>query len=215
MAKRLIESNWDIQAVQREIVLSETYQQSSVNSLADQASEIDPENRLLWHHTVRRVDSEQYRDTLLVAMGSLNYEFGGPSITGTGPRRTLYLRRMRNSVDGMLTALDTPPGLVGTAKRDVTTTAPQSLMMMNSSRVIGVANQFEDRVRSDLEVKSIPEKSEQYGVAFVELAHRIIAGVPATSQTLELLKPLVASGKQGQVDVCHILINSNAFLFID
>ena len=32
LAKRLIESNWDIQAVQREIVLSETYQQSSVNS---------------------------------------------------------------------------------------------------------------------------------------------------------------------------------------
>ncbi|MEC7679893.1 MAG: PSD1 and planctomycete cytochrome C domain-containing protein [Planctomycetota bacterium] len=215
LAKRLIESNWDIQAVQREIVLSETYQQSSVNSLADQAADIDPENRLLWHHTVRRVDSEQYRDTLLVAMGSLNYEFGGPSITGTGPRRTLYLRRMRNSVDGMLTALDTPPGLVGTAKRDVTTTAPQSLMMMNSSRVIGVANQFADRVRSDLEVKSIPEKSEQYAAAFVELAHRIIAGVPATSQTSELLKPLVASGKQGQVDVCHILINSNAFLFID
>lgn len=215
LASRLIDSGWDIQAVQREIVMSETYRQSSANSLMDQAMEIDPSNRLLWHRTVRRVDAEQYRDTLLVAMDRLDYQFGGPAITGTGPRRSLYLRRMRNSVDEMLTALDTPPGLVGTAKRDVTTTAPQSLMMMNSSRVIGVASQFASRIRSEVKADTSLSAAGASAEAFVDRAHRVIAGLPATEETKKLLAPLAESGDQGQVDVCHILINSNAFLFID
>ncbi len=213
LASRLIDSGWDIQSVQREIVMSETYRQSSDNSLMDQAMKVDPSNRLLWHRTVRRVDAEQYRDTLLVAMDRLNYEFGGPAISGTGPRRSLYLRRMRNSVDEILTALDTPPGLVGTAKRDVTTTAPQSLMMMNSSRVIGVASQFASRIRS--EIQADPASTGTFAEAFVDRAHRVIAGLPATEDMKKLLSPLAQSGDQGQVDVCHILINSNAFLFID
>jgi hypothetical protein len=215
LAQRLLDSGWDIQAVQREIVLSESYQQSSENSLMDQAIEVDPTNRLLWHRTLRRVDAEQYRDSLLVAMGSLDYQIGGPAITGTGPRRSLYLRRMRNSVDEMLTALDAPPGLVGTAKRDVTTTAPQSLMMMNSSRIMGVANQFASRIRQEIKSKDREMTSEKFAVGFIDRSHRVIAGIPASPETIELLKPLVESGEQGQVDVCHILINSNAFLFID
>jgi hypothetical protein len=181
----------------------------------DQAIEVDPTNRLLWHRTLRRVDAEQYRDSLLVAMGSLDYQIGGPAITGTGPRRSLYLRRMRNSVDEMLTALDAPPGLVGTAKRDVTTTAPQSLMMMNSSRIMGVANQFASRIRQEIKSKDREMTSEKFAVGFIDRSHRVIAGIPASPETIELLKPLVESGEQGQVDVCHILINSNAFLFID
>ncbi|MDA9778270.1 PSD1 and planctomycete cytochrome C domain-containing protein [Rubripirellula sp.] len=215
LAQRLLDSGWDIQAVQREIVLSESYQQSSENSLMDQAIEVDPTNRLLWHRTLRRVDAEQYRDSLLVAMGSLDYQIGGPAINGTGPRRSLYLRRMRNTVDEMLTALDAPPGLVGTAKRDVTTTAPQSLMMMNSSRIMGVANQFASRIRQEIKSKDREMTSEKFAVGFIDRSHRVIAGIPASPETIELLKPLVESGEQGQVDVCHILINSNAFLFID
>ena len=215
LSQRLIDSEWNIQSVQREIVLSETYRQATANSLVTKAMELDPTNRWLWHRSIRRVDAEQYRDTLLVAMGSLDYQIGGPAISGTGPRRSLYLRRMRNSVDEMLTALDAPPGLVGTAKRDVTTTAPQSLMMMNSSRIIGVAGKFASRVRRELQASGVETGSDEFGVEFVNLAHRVIAGVTASEETIHLLSPLVESSVQGQVDVCHILINSNAFLFID
>lgn len=211
LATRLIESNWDLQSVQREILLSETYQQSTDNSLTNQAMKIDPTNRFLWHRSVRRVDAEQYRDSLLIAMNQLDYQFGGPSLSGTGPRRSLYLRRMRNSVDEMLTALDTPPGLVGTAKRDVTTTAPQSLMMMNSARVISVANKFAANIRDEVKHGN----TENFSVSFVDRAHRVLAGTPPSKATLELLVPLVESGDAGQVDACHVLINSNAFLFVD
>ena len=115
----------------------------------------------------------------------------------------------------MLTSLDAPPGIVGTAKRDVTTTAPQSLMMMNSSRIIGVANKFASRIRAEIEANGYESGSDRFDAEFVQLAHRVIAGVSATPETVTLLSPLVKSGNQGQVDVCHVLINSNAFLFID
>ncbi len=84
LAKRLIDSGWNIQAIQREIVNSATYKQSAVHPDADVAMNIDAGNRLLWHKTVRRLDAEQYRDSLLVAMNSLIDQVGGPSIVGHG-----------------------------------------------------------------------------------------------------------------------------------
>jgi hypothetical protein len=211
LADQFLRTDWNIQAIQREIVLSATYQQSSIHPNADAAMIIDAENRLYWHKTVRRLDAEQFRDSLLVAMGSMIDQVGGPSIAGTAGRRSIYLRRLRNSTDEMLAALDAPPGLLGIAKRDVTTTAPQSLMMMNSPRMMGVAKKFAARVRDDLQ--GVDEAA--YGAALVRRAHTIIAAVDADPETVRLLAPLASSGTAGQVDVCHILLNSNAFLFID
>ncbi|MGI9470943.1 MAG: PSD1 and planctomycete cytochrome C domain-containing protein, partial [Rubripirellula sp.] len=211
LAKRFIDNGWNLQAIQREIVCSETYQQSANHPQHATALEIDASNRLHWHRTVRRLDAEQYRDSLLVAMQSLQNRYGGPSVAGTPGRRSIYLQRRRNSADEMLNTLDAPTGLVGTAKRDVTTTAPQSLMMMNSPRILGVAKKFASRVRED--VASVPEADRN--AAFVIHAHEIIAGLPPDDAIVALLEPMIRSGSQGEIDVCHILINSNAFLFID
>jgi hypothetical protein len=173
--------------------------------------DVDADNRLHWHKTVRRLDAEQYRDSLLVVMNSLIDHVGGPSISGTAGRRSIYLRRLRNSADEMLATLDAPPGLVGTAKRDVTTTAPQSLMMMNSPRILAVAKKFAARVSSD--VSSVD--AENHSIAFVQRAHRLITAMEADEATLQMLAPLASDGTSGEVDVCHVLLNSNAFLFID
>ena len=211
LSKSLIDSNWNIQLLQREIVSSKTYQQSTNHPQQAKALEIDPNNRLHWHRTIARMDAEQYRDALLVAMGAMQMQYGGPSVPGTPARRSIYLQRKRNSSDEMLNALDAPSGLVGTAKRDVTTTAPQALMMLNSPRVIGAAKSFANNVRRKV---SHAEQSTR-GAAFVKHAVEIISGMPADQKTIDLLAPLAASGQEGQADVCHILINSNAFLFIE
>jgi hypothetical protein len=211
LAAQFVDSGWNIQAIQREIVNSATYKQSSVHPDSSVAMDVDADNRLHWHKTVRRLDAEQYRDSLLVVMNSLIDHVGGPSISGTAGRRSIYLRRLRNSADEMLATLDAPPGLVGTAKRDVTTTAPQSLMMMNSPRILGVAKKFAARVNSD--VSSIDP--ENRSIAFVQRAHRLITAMEADDVTLQMLAPLASTGTSGEVDVCHILLNSNGFLFID
>ncbi len=216
LAKRFVESGWNVQAIQREIVNSATYKQSAVHPDAGVAMNIDAANRLLWHKTVRRLDAEQYRDTLLVAMNSLIDHVGGPSISGTAGRRSIYLRRLRNSSDEMLSTLDAPPGIVGTAKRDVTTTATQALMMLNNSRIMAVAKKFAARVRDDVSKDDLSNAAPaDRAVEYVRHAHRIITGLEIDDETTELLAPLVASGTEGEVDVCHVLLNSNAFLFID
>ena len=211
LSKSLIDSNWNIQLLQRKIVSSKTYQQSTHHPQQSKALEIDPNNRLHWHRTIQRMDAEQYRDALLVAMGALQMQYGGPSVAGTPGRRSIYLQRKRNSSDEMLNALDAPSGLVGTAKRDVTTTAPQALMMMNSPRVVGAAKSFANNVRRQV----IHAEPSTRGVEFVKHAVEIISGMPANQKTIDLLAPLAASGPEGETDVCHILINSNAFLFIE
>ncbi len=83
LAQQLIDSGWNIQVVQREILLSATYRQSAVHPQAADARQVDAANRLFWHHKVRRLDAEQFRDSLLVAMGTFRRQFGGPSLMGS------------------------------------------------------------------------------------------------------------------------------------
>ena len=67
------------------------------------------------------------------------------------------------------------------------------------------------RVRGELSSTD----DDQFGEAFVRRAHLIISGLPADEAVVELLSPLASAGEAAQVDVCHVLVNSNAFLFID
>jgi hypothetical protein len=208
LAQQLIDSGWNIQVVQREILLSATYRQSAIHPQATEARQVDAANRLLWHHKVRRLDAEQFRDSLLVAMGTLRNEYGGPSLAGKPPRRSLYLQRKRNTGDEMLLLLDAPPGIVSTAKRDVTTTAPQSLMLLNNTRMTGVAGSFAERVRRDLGDNYQP-------IDFVNHAHLIITGLIPPPETAELLASAIGKDGIGEADVCHVLLNDNAFLFVE
>jgi hypothetical protein len=208
LALKLIDSQWNLQTVQREIVLSQTYRQSAINPNADEAMQVDASNRLLWHHSVRRLDAEQFRDSLLVAMDTLRNQYGGPSVDGKPPRRSLYLTRKRNSGDEMLLLLDAPPGVVGTAKRDVTTTAPQSLMLINNTRMTGVAKQIAERVRRDLGSPYAP-------IDFVNHAHVILAGVAPPREVADVLASSIGKDGISETDVCHVLLNNNAFLFVE
>ncbi|TWU56382.1 Planctomycete cytochrome C [Rubripirellula tenax] len=215
LAQRFIESGWSIERIQREIVMTASYRQSAVHHDAAAAKTVDADNRLLWHRTVRRLDAEQYRDSLLVAMDGLIDTGGGPGPSDHAGRRSIYIRRFRNSSDEMLAALDVPPGVVGTARRDVTTTAPQSLMMLNSPRVLGAAGRVAERVRGELQGEVRVVAPEVFGAAFVDRVHRILTGAKASDELKSSLGKLAASGSEGQTDVCHILINSNAFLFVE
>ena len=219
LAQRFVDSGWDIKAIQREIVLSETYRQSAIHPQAAAARTVDPENRLLWHRRVRRLDAEQFRDSLLVAMGRLRDQIGGPSLPGTPPRRSIYLQRKRNTGDQMLRLLDAPTGVVGTAKRAVTVTAVQALMMLNNPRLTNVAEMFAERVRRDLDpyvkVEETAASERTRANAFVRRAYRIATGVEPDAMLVSVLADVAITGTEGQADVCHALINGNAFLFVE
>ena len=81
----LMENDWSVKKLHRLIVMSETYQQSSVvaddsdAANAAKASSVDPENQLLWRQNIRRLDAETLRDSLLAVSGLLSsYDSGRP-----------------------------------------------------------------------------------------------------------------------------------------
>jgi hypothetical protein len=111
------------------IMASSTYQQSTASD--KDALLKDPENRLLWRYSPRRLDAEQARDSMLAASGEIDLTIGGEGVEKSRPRRSLYLRKMRNTPDAFLASLDAPPGFQSTPERQATTTATQSLLMVN------------------------------------------------------------------------------------
>jgi hypothetical protein len=78
LACEFIDSGWDIQAIQRLIVTSATYRQSSKPT--PELLEYDPENRLLACGPRVRLSAEVIRDQALAAAGLLSSKKGGPSV---------------------------------------------------------------------------------------------------------------------------------------
>src|SRR6202042_2890008 len=71
------------------------------------------------------------RDSLLEMSGEINLAMGGPGEEPHQPRRAIYTRKIRNSEDEFLRSFDAPQGFQSVAQRDATTTALQSLLMIN------------------------------------------------------------------------------------
>ncbi len=93
LAVQFVQEGWSLKTLTRRIVTSQTYRQASARSpeALESALRIDPENRLLWHRQVTRLDAEQVRDAMLSASGELEARKGGPSADGSKPRRSLYV----------------------------------------------------------------------------------------------------------------------------
>src|SRR5690606_10008128 len=132
LTRQFIREGWSLKALHRLIMNSATYQQSSHGSDVARAMQIDPENRLLWHWATRRLDAEQVRDAMLLVSGELVPRGGGPSAEHTEPVRSIYTRVLRNTRDPLLDVFDAPDAFSSTARRNVTTTPTQSLLLINS-----------------------------------------------------------------------------------
>jgi hypothetical protein len=180
----------------------------------------DPENRQLWRGSTRRLDAEQIRDALLSVTGQLDWRMGGPSVEGAIPRRTIYTKVLRNTHDPLLEVFDSPEGFHSTAQRNVTTTPTQALLLLNSSSFMDRARALADRL-----LKDTPATDEE----MVRAAYRLAYGrAPAPTERQEALGFLreQASRIRSQfhradprraalVDFCHVLLNSNEFLYVD
>ena len=90
------ESNWDVQSLLKQIVMSATYQQSSA---VDEASlETDPRNRLLSRGPRGRLSAEVVRDQALAAAGLLSTKMYGPPVYPPSP-----IKRVVNAFTGGMT----------------------------------------------------------------------------------------------------------------
>ena len=109
LAVKFMDQGWSLKRLQREIVLSSTYRQS--NQTSPLAMEIDPQNRLLWRMTPKRLSIEAFRDAVLVSAGRLDGRIGGRSIRPEDPdetRRTVYSEISRMDLNSLLARFDFP-----------------------------------------------------------------------------------------------------------
>jgi hypothetical protein len=134
LATRFIQHGWSIKWLNKEIMMSAAYQQSS-KPRAD-GEKADPVNALVWRMNPRRLDVESYRDTLLRSAGRLDPTMYGPSEdvdSAASVRRTVYGRVSRMRLATLLKTYDFPDPMQTSGGRDLTTNALQQFFVMNSA----------------------------------------------------------------------------------
>ena len=169
LAGRLVDSGWDLRALIRQVVLSETYQQSSTSPRA--IRDADPYNRLLARQGRFRVDAEMVRDNALTVSGLLVEQIGGPSVFPYQPpgywaylnfpsrewsndagdskhRRSVYVHWQRQYLHPSLAAFDAPSREECTAERTRSNTPLQSLVLLNDPIHVEAARQLAHRAQS-------------------------------------------------------------------
>lgn len=230
LAVRFVELGWSVKKLNREIMLSSAWQQSA--AWRPEAGEADPGNRLTWRYPRHRLEGEAIRDSMLSVSGALNAGMYGPGVFPALPpgletrggwkenedpaganRRSIYIFVRRNTRYPMLQAFDMPDTHETCARRNVTVSSTQALEMLNSEVVMGWARQLAGRVRNDAGLDARGQ---------VERAWRLVYQRPPeeaeTAGALAFLERQTAAAGSFDAaftDFCHMLINSNEFVYVN
>ena len=177
LAYELMEGGWDLQALQKRILLSATYQQSA--KVTPDLLERDPENTWLTRGPRYRMSFEMIRDNALAVSGLLNTTVGGPSVKPYQPeglwaettsgigltkyipddgealyRRSLYTFWKRTVPPPAMLTFDGASRDFCEVKRQKTNTPLQALVLMNDPQLLEAARVFAYRM---LEEELAPE----------------------------------------------------------
>ena len=221
LAAEFTGQGWSLKAMHRLMLLSATYQQASTVAAAEVVR--DPENRLYGRMNRLRIEGEVIRDCLLAISGELNLEVGGPGvfppipkdlfegakgwIASTDPRehtrRSLYIFARRNLRFPFLEVFDAPDNNLSCSARERSTTAPQSLTLLNAEEVLAAAARTAERLTA---AADSPEGR-------VTLAYRLIIGRPPTAMERRLSVEFLARSPLSEL--CRGLFNLNAFVYVD
>ncbi|MDE2731187.1 MAG: DUF1553 domain-containing protein [Bacteroidota bacterium] len=198
LASTFITSGWDVKAMQRLIVTSATYRQSSSGTAG--SLQRDPDNRLLARGPRLRLTAEMIRDQALAAGGLLDRTMGGPPVKpyqpeglwqekagiryvqGTGSdlyRRTLYSYFKRTSPPPALLTFDMPSRSHSVMRRQRTATPQQALVLLNDPQYVEAARHIAQRMLSE------PELAQQ-----IILGFRLTTGREPASSELRILQQL-------------------------
>jgi hypothetical protein len=226
LASMFVEGGWRLKPIHRLIVLSNTYRQSGRSPLTSEAGLADPENRLLWHFSRRRLSAEEIRDAMLAASGRLKLKAGGPSVMvpvdaeltkllykpsqwkpAASPdeydRRSIYLLAKRNLRLPFLETFDAPATLTSCARRESSTHAPQALELLNGRLSNELAEAFAHRLEK--ETDGDPAR-------MVDRAFRLALGRPTTPEERSI--SLAFLRDQPPREFALAVFNLNGFLYV-
>ena len=201
-------------------------------------SEVDPENKLLWRMNLRRLDSEQIRDAILVVSGKLDQTMGGPPIpldpradgmvvikgdglpTPTSQwRRTVYVLARRNYHMTLMRVFDQPIVARNCAYRQPSAVVTQSLALLNDEFVNQQAAFLAERV---FNVDADTSPAQQ-----ILTAWKIVLGRTPDAEESNWAAELLdrqrerfaeagaeAPQREALTQLCHMLLNSSEFLYV-
>lgn len=231
LAVKFAECGWSIKELHRVIMNSQTYRQSSF--ITDERRKLDPQNRLLSRMSLRRMDAEALRDSLLAVSGRLDETPGGPpdtvsvdqdGLVSVDPtddnrwRRSVYVQYRRTEIPSMMDTFDYPEMGPNCLSRSVSTASPQSLMLMNNEHVRELASSLAARVEA-LQKENDSKSPEGIVDTVYQLALSRLPNEVERQLGSDALKELQSVWKNKQRSAletyCHTILNSGVFLYVD
>lgn len=227
LALRFLANGSSLKQLHRLMVTSATYRQAARSPIAQVATAIDPDNRLLWRYRPQRLDAEALRDAMLAISGRLNRKRGGESVVvrvdaeltallykpsqwSVTPdprehdRRSIYLIAKRNLRLPFMEAFDQPSLQNSCARRESSTHAPQALELLNGRWSNDLAAAFAQR---------LTHEAGRPSSALVERAFLLVAGRSPTDAerrlSLEFLR------ERSLREFALAMFNLNAFIYVD
>lgn len=242
LARDLIDNRWQLKALHRAIMNSQTYQLAS-HQRNVKGLEADTDNRLFWRQNLRRMEAESIRDTILSVSGSLNSKQNGPSVFVTlsdqvraaanpvssqdwidSPAaeqncRSVFLVVKRALKVPLLDSLDFANSTSPLGFRTVTTTAPQALMLLNDQFMQNQSSVLASRAQRT----AGDDRSGQIVYLFRLLYQRqpTINEIEACTVFLDQQKQLATTEGHANPNsyaiesLCLSLLNANELIYID
>ncbi len=231
---------WTLKRIHKLVMLSDTYQQASVHPKETAYREHEAANRFLWKYPRRRLDAEALRDSMLLASGQLNDAMRGPSFfprmspealeglsrkdaawqesaPNDRARRSIYMMTQRSRLLPLMTAFDFTETTSTCAQRDVTTVAPQALALLNNEFGHRMSAAMADRIQENRPI----EQSTQIDLAWELAFQRGPTGLEQ-SQALDYLRDQAThfqtednAAHLALTSLCHVLLNTNEFIYVD
>lgn len=215
LAAELPRQSWSLKRLHKVIVMSQHYQQAAAPR--------------------KRLTGEMLRDAMLSVSGQLNFKTGGPGVklplpeeisgtllkgqnevtkdTSEHTRRSIYTFARRNLRHPLFELFDRPDAQISCARRNISTTAPQALMLLNSDFAQGIAA----KLAADLNAKH----GSDAAALLTEATLRCLARQPtkheleAGQKFLQKQTALAPSFREALADYCLALLNSNEFVYLD
>jgi hypothetical protein len=236
LAAEFMNRGWSVKAIDRLIVTSSAYRQSSAPNA--RSAQIDPDNRFLWRMNRKRFDAEMIRDAALSVAGTLNPQIGGRPVRipiepevydliftenerdGLWPvnpdrnvrnRRAIYLYNKRSVRLPLLSAFDQPDDITSCPIRPVSTHALQALSLFNSDFMQEVSQSFAAR----LATQCGPAHGNAHGNAqacTIDAAWHLAFSRAPRKAEVQLAKKFLAAGTLP--DFCLALFNRNEFVYV-
>ncbi len=234
LATEFVAQGWSLKKMHRMIMLSEAYRRDSQPGVKEKAK--DPENIYLARFSRRRLTADELRDSLLSASGQLSLKmYGKPVVpplekeelfgmigspdkqwivssdSSEFTRRSIYLYQKRTFRMPMMEVFDAPEPMLTCPRREASTTAPQSLTLLNGAFAMGQAKQL----------GSLAMSAGDDSAAINAIYRRVLLRDPDGAELARVMSFLAkqtqraGSREAAMTEVARAVLNLNEFLYVD